>query len=83
MVVQCSTCKGAPRRNARAGAGDQAGAWVIRRGNRSARMSPTTTDEHAPQPGGCAWMLARAASLSRGARALLAGAREIWTTLKG
>jgi hypothetical protein len=40
-------------------------------------MSPTMTGENGPQPGGRAWILARAASL------LLAGAREIWTTLKG
>ena len=46
-------------------------------------MSPTMTGEHAPQPGGSAWILARAASLSKGARALLAGARDVWTILKG
>jgi hypothetical protein len=46
-------------------------------------MSPTMTDEHGPQPGGRGWMLARAASLTRGARALLAGAKEFWTTIRG
>ena len=46
-------------------------------------MSPTMTGEHGPQPGGNTWILARAASLSKGARALLAGARDIWTILKG
>ena len=46
-------------------------------------MSPTVTGEHGPQPGGRAWILARAASLSKGARALLVGAKDIWTTLKG
>ena len=61
----------------------KSGAWVIRWGSRSTRMSPTMTGEHGPQPDGRAWILARAASLSRGARVLLAGARDIWTTLKG
>ena len=46
-------------------------------------MSPTMTGEHGPQPGGSAWILARAASLSKGARALLAGAKDVWTILKG
>ena len=46
-------------------------------------MSPTSTGEHGPQPGGSAWVMARAADLSKGARALLAGARDIWTILKG
>jgi hypothetical protein len=46
-------------------------------------MSPTVTGEHGPQPDGSAWILARAASLSKGARALLAGAKDIWTILKG
>jgi hypothetical protein len=46
-------------------------------------MSPTMTGEHEPQPDGRAWIRARAASLSRGAQALLAGARDIWTILKG
>ena len=71
------------RRNARAGEGDQGGAWIIRFGSGSTGMSPTMTGEHGPQPGGSAWILARAASLSKGARALLAGARDIWTILKG
>ena len=52
-------------------------------GSRSTGMRPTMTGEHGPQPGGNAWILARAASLSKGARALLAGARDIWTMLKG
>jgi hypothetical protein len=39
--------------------------------------------EYEPQPAGSAWLLARAANLSKGARALLAGAKDIWTTLKG
>jgi hypothetical protein len=56
------------------------GAWV---GSGSVGMTPAITDEHEPQPGGRAWMLARAASLSRGAWALLAGAREFWTTIRG
>jgi hypothetical protein len=46
-------------------------------------MSSTMTGEHGPQPTGSAWVLARAATLSKGARALLAGARDIWTILKG
>jgi hypothetical protein len=46
-------------------------------------MSPTMTGEHEPQSGGHAWILARAASLSKGARALVAGAKDIWTILKG
>jgi hypothetical protein len=46
-------------------------------------MSPIMTGEHGPRPGGSAWILARAASLSKGARALLAGARDVWTILKG
>ena len=46
-------------------------------------MSPTMTGEHGPQSGGSAWILARAARLSKGARALVAGARDIWTILKG
>jgi hypothetical protein len=46
-------------------------------------MSPIMTGERGPQPGGSAWILARAASLSKGARALLAGARDVWTILKG
>jgi hypothetical protein len=46
-------------------------------------MSPTSTGEHGPQPGGSAWVVARAADLSKGARALLAGAKDIWTILKG
>ena len=57
--------------------------WIIRRGSRSTSMSPIMTGEHGPQPGGSAWILARAASLSKGARALLAGARDVWTILKG
>ena len=68
---------------ARAGEGDQGGAWIIRCDSRSMGMSPTMTGEHGPQPGGSAWILARAASLSKGARALVAGARDIWTILKG
>jgi hypothetical protein len=55
----------------------------IRCGSKSTGMSPTMTGEHGPQPGGSAWILARAASLSKGARALLAGAKDIWTILKG
>ena len=46
-------------------------------------MSPTMTGEHKPQPGGSGWVVARAANLSKGARALLAGAKDIWTILKG
>jgi hypothetical protein len=46
-------------------------------------MSPTVTGEHGPPPAGNAWVLARAANLSKGARALLTGAKDIWTTLKG
>ena len=57
--------------------------WIVRCGNRRTSMSPTVTGEHRPQPGGSTWVLARAASLSKGARALLTGARDIWTILKG
>jgi hypothetical protein len=57
--------------------------WIIRCGSRSTSMSPIMTGERGPQPGGSAWILARAASLSKGARALLAGARDVWTILKG
>jgi len=46
-------------------------------------MSSIVTGEHGPQPGGSAWILARAASLSKGARALLSSARDVWTILKG
>ena len=46
-------------------------------------MSPIMKAEHRPQAGGSTWILAQAASLSKGARALLAGARDIWTNLKG
>jgi hypothetical protein len=46
-------------------------------------MSPTITGEQGPEPGARAWILAGAANLSKGARALLAGAKDIWTILKG
>ena len=96
MVVECSTCK--RNSLTRAGASQGRGysdatherATEIRAEHGSfaavvgARgMSPTMTGEHGPQSGGSAWILARAASLSKGARALLAGARDVWTILKG